>query len=152
MDTSSFTWNTQLDSLCRYVINVIDNIRLPPNPVVVFDIDGTLLSTKNYTVIPQMRDLYQYIRNKGIDTFIITARPNYPINILSTENTLRTSGITDYIATYYMYDKIPPDRYKLEARKHIRELGYNVIMSIGDQEHDTGLYGGIPIIVPSEEN
>ena len=35
--------------------------------------------------------------------------------------------------------------YKLTARKNLHEMGYTVVMSVGDMPWDIGAYGGVGI-------
>src|SRR3990167_1725340 len=126
----------------------LDSLELPRNPVVIFDIDGTLIDYQGFPIIPIV-DLYSEILERGIHVGIITARRH-----TDQEKTLRIlekHGIRDYTFLYLMnYEVIQdPARYKLEARFDIFSKGFYPIMSIGDMPWDIGMYGGIGYNIPS---
>ncbi len=124
------------------------NTILPPNPAIVFDIDGTLLDDNGQGIIPIIA-LFRFSKMMGITPFIITARIDDGIMAQQyTHTQLHNNGIFDY-ATLFMLPKnfLHPCRYKLLARKQIYDWGYNVVMSIGDTPWDIGEYGGIGILV-----
>ena len=127
---------------------IIDHIINKNNKYcVVFDIDDTLISSKDHSIIYPIYHLYQYAQSKGISTVLITARPGLMNNMRLTMEELGHKNIK-YDLLYFR----PPhmtdiEKYKLFARKELYELGYTCIFSIGDMYWDTGDYGGIPILL-----
>ena len=121
-------------------------------PCVVFDIDGTILVDGVYspdTINEIIIDVYKfllYIQNKGIDIFIITARPDFSHNRLSTMKMLKKLNIK-YTYLYMWNQNIFSDQiiFKESARKEIFDNKYNIIMSLGDNDWDYGLYGGLGV-------
>jgi len=127
---------------------IIDHIINKNNKYcVVFDIDDTLIRSKDHSIIYPIYHLYQYAQSKGIYTVLITARPGLMNNMRLTMEELRDKNIK-YDLLYFK----PPhmtdiEKYKLFARKELYDSGYTCIFSIGDMYWDTGDYGGIPILL-----
>ena len=126
-------------------MEILENIPFSPHQAIVFDIDDTLINSITNKLIPYVFSIYQYCRSKGYAIYIITARPGTPYSIQLTLQQLQYLGITGYRNIAFR----PPlelnvYRYKLNARKAIKE---NVIMSVGDQRWDIGLYGGYGILI-----
>lgn len=118
------------------------------NMAVVFDIDETLIDLNEQRIEP-VYALYRYCLNAGLHLFIVTARTIHYANETHTE--LAEHEITGYIDAYFRKSgEVDVGSFKLNSRKHIHERGYVVIMSIGDQETDFGLYGGHGVLVPSD--
>lgn len=121
-------------------------------PCVVFDIDGTILNDGVYSpsdsndIINSVYDFLQYTQRMGINIFIITARPENNLNRLGTEKMLKKLNIN--YTFLYMWDHDIFDNntiFKEEARKEIFNNGFNIIMSLGDNEWDYGDYGGLGV-------
>jgi phosphoglycolate phosphatase-like HAD superfamily hydrolase len=115
----------------------------------VYDIDGTLIDFSGNGIIPIIKS-YQYAKAIGFIPVIITARPGTYENIIHTRNQLSAYFIDDYKYMYFL----PPEsssraqdqaEYKLTARKNLHEMGYTVVMSVGDMPWDIGAYGGVGI-------
>lgn len=120
----------------------LSKIAVKNNHVVVFDIDGTLLTENNEPIQPVI-NLYNYSKYMGYSPIIITARAGTPENIEKTRQTLHLHGITGYLNMYFRPpEKMNPYRYKWSARKHIYENGFITVASIGDMPWDIGEYGG----------
>jgi predicted secreted acid phosphatase len=114
---------------------------------VIFDIDDTLISSKDHSIIYPIYYLYEYARFHGITTVLITARPGFMNNMKFTMEELEEKNIS-YDLLYFK----PPhmtdiEKYKMFARKEVYDSGYTCIFSIGDMYWDTGDYGGIPILL-----
>ena len=127
--------------------NVIDSNMNVKKKCVVFDIDDTLIDTKEGSIIYPIYNLYKYAQMKGISTILITARSGLANNIDLTVSQLSYNKISYdliYFRPEYMTDV---EKYKLFARKHLYESGYTCIFSIGDMYWDVGEYGGIPILI-----
>lgn len=126
----------------------------------VFDIDDTLLSsyeiyeslTFNPTtaqldavqeqclqpVIATTRDLFTYVRSRGMSVFLITGR--HSSMRAATENCLARAGVSGYVELIMR----EPDEYNLTAQvyksKHRAEIerrGYLIVAAIGDQVSDS---------------
>ena len=70
-------------------MNILENIEFRPNQAVVFDIDDTLISSKNGQPITNICNLYNYCRQKGYGMYIITARAGTPYGV---KYTMRING------------------------------------------------------------
>jgi len=139
-------WNKELVKISRNAIRTLDNIILPNNPVIVFDIDNTLLDWKRELIKP-ISVIYHYACMLGITVMIITSRPGTPEVINWTQSRLMEEGICE--VKFYYFRK--PDnknclKFKENARQNIHKRGFNVVMSLGDQDYDiSGEYAGIGI-------
>jgi len=95
--------------------------------------------------IQDIINTYNYAKNLGLTTVLITARVGFPENIRATINQLTKIGINGYKYIYfrpaYLTDFFT---YKEKARKDLEEnKKSNILMSIGDMPCDYGKYGGI---------
>jgi predicted secreted acid phosphatase len=117
--------------------------RLVPNPCVVLDIDGTVL--KNYDESSRrtlakcqvpFRSFVNACNKAQIGIFIVTARPDFPDNRQWTENQLDQCDIRPLVATYMRPESMDTGEYKRLARDKIRDKGYTILLSIGDQFQD----------------
>ena len=139
----------QLEKISIDSMLYLSRIKLPSNPAIVFDIDGTILSHTHQPIEPILR-IYHYAISQGITPFIVTSRLGIPVNVTYTNSVLQSIGIYmlggAYYRPEYVFDQF---YYKLKARENIeKNLGYNVVMSIGDNWWDIGEYGGQGVIVP----
>ena len=133
------------------LIEFFEKIPKKTNDIVFFDIDDTLLDPFTNKPIVPVLDFYKYLVKHGYNIAIITARANTELNHEYTVNDLKSIGIEN---DYKFLVLRPPEKndikeYKKTARKKIVEHGFNPLMSIGDMCWDTGEYGGIGIIVLS---
>lgn len=136
----------------RHIVNelkkYIESREWPSNTAAVFDIDGTLLSLPFFEPIDYVIDLYNTVKQKNIIPIIITAREYFPYNWHVTTEQLKYYGITEYkILFMRTKDCVNLFQYKLDARKKVHDLGFNVVMSIGDNPFDIGEYGGIGVLL-----
>lgn len=144
---------------------ISDNNRLQNKErlAIVFDIDETTLSNYehlfelHFGIIPQLvleeiqkaddpaikatQRLYQYARQKGLSIFFITGRPE-KLRVI-TEKNLKSVGYGKWDGLYmkpndYENKSIIP--YKSSMRKIIQDMGYTIVVNIGDQFSD--LAGG----------
>ena len=113
---------------------------LVSRPVIVLDIDGTILqnqadgSTKS---VRYMTAFAQSCHNNGIKIFIVTARPDFSANRSWTERQLEACGIYNFEALLMRPNKDPRiGTNKYIARESIRSKGHNILLSIGDQWAD----------------
>lgn len=93
---------------------------------VMFDIDDTLIRTDG-TPIKEIIELLRRSQMVGYKIVIITARPGYPENIAATRRQLASKGI------YYDELYFCPPQMKSTVK---RRLGYNFLLSVGDQPTD----------------
>jgi len=131
------------NSLTSSIVQAMDSIPVEDNSVIVYDIDDTLISSGN-TPKTHIIETYHYARRKGFKTVIVTARPGYDNNIKHTIDNLSEHGIEGYVRLYML----PPTKtdqayFKFLARKDLHDLGYKVVMSLGDMPWDIGAYGGV---------
>lgn len=143
------TWYQQITEITNHAINTLKNIKLPNNPVMIFDIDDTLIHHSGNCII-QVLQLFNEVKNMGITPIIITNRSGDNGTILFTQKQLSDCNIYGYGSLYF---RVPekennPYRYKEKARLSVHKRGMNVVMSIGDQNWDIGQYGGIGYILP----
>jgi predicted HAD superfamily phosphohydrolase YqeG len=97
-----------------------------PNDAVMFDIDDTLLYVSGRPIVPMIKLLWD-AQAMGYKVVIITARPRLEPVIQWTMQQLKDNGIT--------FDKLgftSADTKILMKQK----LGYNFVLSVGDQETD----------------
>lgn len=142
-------WSNILTEISRYAIHTLDSITLPPNPVIVFDIDLTLLDNNNLVIKP-IRVVYYYALMLGIKVVIITSRSGTKEVIELTRQQLNTAGITDISYWYFRNpSKYNNWSFKRKSRMNLHERGYNIVMSLGDQDWDIkNGYTGIGIKIP----
>ncbi len=144
------SWYNHINDICYKIIQYLHYIELPSNPVVVFDIDDTLLHSNGSCIIPIV-NLYNHVKMIGIIPIIITNRLGIPDVIEFTQKQLKKCCIHGYKHLYFRHPEKDnnPYRYKEKARYNIHERGMNIVMTIGDQQWDTGNYGGVGIIIPT---
>lgn len=157
------------DAVSRDLKDIINRMDLSDGRrrAVIFDIDETLLTAKNlkgriknpndifklqyypiFAGIPQMIELHNWIRQKGIDTFLVTGR-KAPTQKSTVEN-LKKVGVENYSGIYFKEGKGPSEDYKTRVRKNLVEEGYEIIANIGDQVTDlTGGYAEYVFLLPS---
>ena len=135
----------------------------PKKLAAVFDIDETSLSNYNDMLylnfggtdeesdalenkghdpaIPSTLALYTYAENHGVTIFMVTGRREWMYK--STADNLNKVGYTGYTALYMKpnnYNQPSVIPYKSSVRKQIVNMGYDIVLDIGDQHSD--LAGG----------
>lgn len=140
-------WENTIINISRNNIRILDNIMLEKNSVIIFDIDNTLIDREGKCIIP-ISILYYYSKMIGYIPILLTARKECLRNY--TISQLKNCGIHDY---YYliMRDNSEEDikKFKLEYRKKLNDVGYKIIMTIGDNNWDIyGGYNGISVKIP----
>lgn len=136
-------------NIARNTIRQLDSIHLPSSPVIVFDIDSTLIDDNGNAIKP-ITCIYHYALLLGIKIAIITARVGTPEIIDITKKQLKNIGITDINYLYFRraYDT-NPESFKLNSRRDLHMKSHQVIMSIGDQDWDVyGEHTGISVKLP----
>ena len=135
----------------------------PEKLAVVLDIDETSLSNYNRLLshrfmpskkqmqkdiaaadappIEDMLSLYDDALKQGVTVFFVTGRTES--DRLATDTNLKQAGYHDWAGLYFKpqdYNQSSVVPFKSSARSTIRNLGYTIVASIGDQESD--LKGG----------
>lgn len=135
----------------------------PKQLAVVFDIDETAITNYNDMLhldfggtesnieqleaeghdpaIPYTRTLYTFAKNNNVAVFFITGRREYLRKM--TEKNLIDDGYDQWSGLFmkpddYQQPSVSP--YKTATRKKITQMGYDIILNLGDQESD--LKGG----------
>lgn len=133
------------------------NLKNIKNPAIIFDIDDTLICATNNgyglfigDCIEPIVDLYNTAKKIGVRPIIITARGGVDFVVKETMDLLNKCKIKGFYSIYFrpVYAE-DPYFYKTSARKHANDSGFNIVMSVGDQEWDVGDFGGIPVKLPS---
>ena len=142
-------WNIELVNIARFAIRNLDNLQLPSNPAIIFDIDNTLLHT-DLTLIKPVYMIYLYALMLGIKVIIITNRYGSQYIIDETKKELENVGINDITDFYFRKKEINnPWKFKRHARLNVLQRGYNIVMSVGDQDWDIeNSTGGISVKIP----
>jgi predicted secreted acid phosphatase len=128
--------------------DLINNCRpAKERDVVVFDIDETLIDIRGEPMFDVI-EFYKYVMAIGFRTVIITAREGTTGNIKLTIEELSRFGINGYSSIYFrLPSQLNIEQYKINSRKSVLDNGFNTVMSVGDMYWDTGIYGGIGIII-----
>jgi S-methylmethionine-dependent homocysteine/selenocysteine methylase len=141
-----------LEILKINTIKILKNIILPPNPVITFNIDNTLL--RDGKPIMEIIEIINFSRTLNISTILITSRNSNSESINNTITELKNNNIKYDLIYFYKNSKtIPICDYKKKCRQSITEKGYNIIMCIGYNYYDIyGEYTINPIKVPDISN
>ena len=142
-------WKIDITNISRHSIRYLDNLKLPENPAIVFDIDNTLIDNTGKCIIP-IAVLYHYAKMLGISPIIITSRVAIKNIIDYTLYQLKLYGILDY-KLLFMRKNEQTDNwiFKQKSRKNAHDRGFNIIMSVGDSEWDiTNGYTGYGVKIP----
>jgi hydroxymethylpyrimidine pyrophosphatase-like HAD family hydrolase len=144
----------EVESISSKSIEILKNIKeLPPYPVIVFNIDNTLLDKKREPLIPVL-NMYYYILSLNINIIIVTTRPATDKCMENTNNELLSYNIDNFKCIYYRKeDRSNLKRYKINSLKNIVKRGYNIIMNIDNMdytedeyENEFGIHVKIPIM------
>jgi predicted secreted acid phosphatase len=137
----------------------LDKINLGSKPAIVFDVDETALSNYAYIksmgfgyesnlwniylekadapAIDQTKKLYEYARQKKIHIIFLTGRDSEFYN--ATLKNLKAAGYNKFdtlICKSSRYNQMTAGKYKELERINLTSEGYQIIMSVGDQESD----------------
>lgn len=141
-------WYLTLINISNRCIHLLSKLKQVKMPVVVFDIDNTLLD-KDYKVIEPIRAVYYYCNMIGVTTAIITSRKGNQKTIEITKKQLNDAYIGDIGFFYFRQPDREPFISKEKARLNIEKRGYTIVMTIGDQQYDiSGKACGIPVQIP----
>lgn len=139
-------------NILKQHINLILEYNKNKNLAISFDIDGTLYKYGIYDPMSQadyiksVYDFFQYCKTLPIFLFIITARPNYPQNVKSTNASLSKHNLQG-VEHYFLNPGENQIIGKQNIRKMLTDQGYEFVMSIGDNVCDVGKFGGIGFLV-----
>jgi predicted secreted acid phosphatase len=133
----------------KYLSCVVPMVK---KPAVVFDIDGTLLKGESERLSkrnPAVAAVYEWCTKHEIDCFIVTARMEtlpgvkMPVNVKTkTERELIKLGFTRYKEVFMFPESVAkrcrndPAPFKRSVRNHIRSMGYQIILNLGDMWTD----------------
>jgi len=149
-----------------------DKITPSEKSAVVFDVDETALSNYEYNkncdfgYVPEYFDmwidsakappvievlnLYNYLVDKNFRVIFLTARKENQFN--ATYKNLVSAGFTKFdtlIVKDKNYSGISSERFKSEKRTQLKEKGYKIEGTVGDQWSDlNGAYHGIQVKIP----
>jgi predicted secreted acid phosphatase len=152
-------WQEAIDCVVHKALTELKKYRhMPGKLAVVFDIDETLLSNWEFIIrtgfgyYPELfknwensaqdmpisvKKIFDTARSYGMSLFCITGRRENQRMI--TELNLEKAGFFGWTALYF---KSASDKsesvipFKSRCRQHIKDLGYTIVMSIGDQMSD----------------
>jgi len=94
------------------------------------------LAAKSKPIEP-MQDLYAFVKDNGFTTFFITGRREN--ERAATERNLQETGFGGWKELFLKpmdYKGTTASDYKSKAREAIREMGYTIVASFGDQASD----------------
>jgi len=167
----------KFDAECKIIfddaISQIEKLAPIQNQAVVFDVDETALSNYKHTkeigfgfvmslwhewllkadapAIKQTKLFYDYLVSKNIKVIFITGR--YSEVKEQTQKNLIDQGYTNYdtlIVRSINERKFPASEFKSLKREELKNKGYNIIASVGDQWSDlVGGNAGIKIKLPN---
>jgi predicted secreted acid phosphatase len=145
-----------LDSYYSYFDNEIKKTYKKP-PVIIFDIDNTLLDTSKisrkfplFDGLEPTISFYNHVKDLGYHTVILTGRPIERKDLtISNLQRLKIKDYDDIIFRTKDDAKYSFGKYKLNQRKKISK-NYTIIANIGDQITDfEGGYNGKIIKIPT---
>lgn len=137
--------------------NYLDTFKPGPfMPTVMFDIDDTLLYSKNFKGIQPIIRLLVECNKKNMFVLIVTARDSIYTNetIKDLENIgLKQGNNAPFTYNYLYLRKSPKDNnnfFKSGIKKQFYEKGFVTIMSVGDNDIDiNGDYSGYCLKLPN---
>jgi len=155
-ETESKTFKDDFQDVVRQAEHYLEGIAPAPNKVVITDLDETLVNNtpyyKRYKAFqpdtwetwlkdskpnpfnPAVLDLLKNAKQRGFSVMFITGRPSF-----QGHNTL------EQLATGFQWDgiylkprgiQISATQYKASVRQMLRNMGYEIVMTIGDQPSD----------------
>lgn len=121
-------------------IKEILNTKLPLNPCIIYDIDDTIIDSETFDVNIDVLESYNYAKSKNIKIFIVTARPDTQQTVNYTYIQLENIGIKDTKIFFMPLNETNIAFYKHNVRKYLNDIGYSILVSIGDKYWDIGTY------------
>lgn len=115
--------------------------KLVEKPAVVLDIDGTVLNIRREadgrsktTCVDWFGPFVGACVGAKITIFVVTARPDFPENRKWSETQLKNCKLWDHVEHMYMRPSHEnTGTFKFKSRGAIRQRGYGILLSIGDQ-------------------
>jgi len=162
-----------LNEIINYNKKLLAEYSVPPNSVFIFDIDETSLNNYEYMkqisfgyfpedwktwvnsakapAISPVKDFYEFLISKNISIVFLTGRSINDHD--ATKKNLHDTGNKSYdtLILRQNYEKnISALQYKTSKRKELKEKGFHILGSIGDQESDLeGGFADIKIKLPN---
>ena len=146
-------------------VNYLNNTKIVPGYAVMFDIDDTLLSIKNYKPIKPIIELIRECNKRDILVLIITARDDMYtketiedlINLHIFPENFSNKYPKDAVFYDFLYLRHSPeennDHFKSNVKKKLAQAGIITIMSVGDNEIDVlGKYSGYALKLPNKSD
>lgn len=96
--------------------------------------------------------LYQHALEKNISIFFISERPHTPEIVAMTSHNLKHAGFDQWeeLILKPLDNNQSHSEFKLDMRKRITRLGFDIILNIGDQEADLkGGYAEVKVKIPN---
>jgi len=166
-------FDKELDEVIDEAQIEFDQMDIKNNSVVIFDVDETALDNYGLAeqmgfgyvyemnkkwnaemkapVIPQVKELYDFLLSKGTKIIFLTGR-NFPEYEVTYQN-LKSTGysVFDTLITQIGDEKkMKAKDFKSSMRIWLTEQGYEIIGTVGDQWSDLeGLYHGIQVKIPN---
>ena len=166
-------FDKELDEVIDEAQIEFDQMDIKNNSVVIFDVDETALNNYGLAeqmgfgyvyemnkkwnaemkapVIPQVKELYDFLLSKGTKIIFLTGR-NFPEYEVTYQN-LKSTGysVFDTLITQIGDEKkMKAKDFKSSMRIWLTEQGYEIIGTVGDQWSDLeGLYHGIQVKIPN---
>ncbi len=163
----------QVDSILTEAKKEIASFKLSENAVAIFDIDDTALSNYEYTkslgfgftrktwvawvkagkckAINPVKEFYKFLKKKGVKIIFLTGRDS-TLCKASKEN-LISEGFSkpdSIICKGKYFNDFPASQFKNEIRKQLTSAGFNIILTLGDQDSDLkGSHTGLKIKLPN---
>jgi predicted secreted acid phosphatase len=117
----------------------------------VYDLNKKWNQDLKAPAIPQVKDLYEYLLNKGVNIIFLTGR-NYTEYEITYKN-LTQAGYTKFDTVITQREdelNLKSQEFKSKKRTELTQQGYEIIGTVGDQWTDLdGPYSGIQIKIPN---
>jgi acid phosphatase len=166
-------YENELTEIINDAKEKFSKVELVPKSAVVFDIDETTLDNyaaikkigygyeKKYwdewlekaeaPAIPKVKELYDFLMQKGFKIIFITGKKDYQYN--ATNKNMKSVGYTEFdtlITRNKDEYKIKSAQYKSQKRKELTDKGYVISGCVGDQLTDCqGENCGIVVKLPN---
>lgn len=166
-------FDKEMDDVIKEAKEKFSKIQINENSVVIFDVDETALNNYglakqmdfgyvydlnkkwnqelNAPAIPQVKDLYNYLLNKGAEIIFLTGR-NWSEYEVTYKNLIK-EGYTKFdtlITQREDEQNLKAQEFKSKIRTGLTNQGHQIIGTVGDQWTDlNGPYSGIQIKIPN---
>jgi len=169
----SGTYSREVEQIIDETLNELSKKKFSEKTAVVFDVDDTVLSSYEYTLllgfgfnystwiqwmhdeklaaIPQVKKMYDWLLEKEVKIIFLTGRRAGECD--ATYKNLVKEGFTQFDTLICRPDQqfsMAASEYKPAQRKALTEKGYKIIACFGDQWSDlNGDYTGIKVKLPN---